>query len=108
MHDGAPCHQAKMVKTWLQENGINVLAPWPGWSPDFKPIENCWVTIKSEVSKYNPRTVEDLNTAILQAWCHKITPEYCEALIVKNFSRVEGERPRHKVLNSAITCYYVL
>ena len=44
MHDGAPCHQAKVVKTWLQDNGINVLAPWPGSSLDVNPIENCWVT----------------------------------------------------------------
>ena len=38
MHDGAPCHQTKVVKAWS------------GSSPDLNPIENCLVKLKEEVS----------------------------------------------------------
>ena len=28
-HDGVPCHQARSVKAWLQQQRFRVLAPWP-------------------------------------------------------------------------------
>ena len=33
-HDGAPCHRAKLVKTWLQRQTFRELPNWPGSSPD--------------------------------------------------------------------------
>ena len=40
-HDGAPCYQRKAVKKWLDDNGFQILGPWPGNSLDLNPIENC-------------------------------------------------------------------
>ena len=39
IHDGAPCHQSKIVKQFLTENHIKIL-DWPGNSPDLSLIEN--------------------------------------------------------------------
>lgn len=90
MHDGAPCHQAKIVKTWFQENSINVLAPWPGSSPDLNPIENCWVKLKAEVAKANSTSATTLKEAILEAWSQKITPDYCDSLVASMPRRIEA------------------
>lgn len=79
--DGAPCHQAKVVKDWLRDNHIALLEPWPGSSPDLNPIENCWNLMKQKVSKLNPTSVEDLRAKCLKVWTQEITTEYCQDLI---------------------------
>jgi len=56
-HDGAPCLQAKVVKNWLAQNHVQLLAPWPGNSSDLKPIENCWMMLKRKVAEKNPSSV---------------------------------------------------
>ena len=39
MQDNAPIHTARLIKNWLEDNGIDVL-PWPLYSPDLNPIEH--------------------------------------------------------------------
>ena len=80
-HDGAPCHQAKLVKNWLNQKRITILSPWPGSSPDLNPIENCWVRLKRCVAMDNPTSAEGLKQSIRNAWCQQITSEYCSNLI---------------------------
>ena len=58
-HDGAPCHQTKAVKKWIE-----ILGPWPGNSPDLNPIENCWVLLKPKVAAHNHTLLSDLKQAI--------------------------------------------
>lgn len=89
-HDGAPCHQARVVKSWLQNNNIQVLHPWPGCSPDINPIENCWVTLKKNVAKRRPSSIEALRRDILSVWCTEITPEYCAALVHSMPERIKA------------------
>lgn len=89
-HDGAPCHQAKSVKEWLNANGIQILSPWPGSSPDLNPIENAWVKLKTEVSKTNPSSVEELRKKVIQAWASHITPQYCRSLVRSIPSRISA------------------
>ena len=80
MHDGAPCHRAKLVSGWLQSKSIPVL-PWPGNSPDLNPIENLWSVLKEKVAAMNPSSLEHLHQCIKGAWCLQVTPDYCKTLI---------------------------
>ena len=81
MHDGAPCHQARIVKSWLAEQRVDVLSPWPGNSPDLNPIENLWVILKRKVAARNPTSASDLKEAIKHVWCEEITQELCQKLV---------------------------
>ena len=81
MHDGAPCHQAKRIKTWLDNQRISVLGPWPGQSPDLNPIENLWTVLKRKVSNMKPTALLKLRDAILKVWCTEIDPALCKKLV---------------------------
>ena len=39
MQDNTPCHKAKTVLSFLEEEGIAVMK-WPPQSPDMNPLEN--------------------------------------------------------------------
>ena len=80
MHDGAPCHRAKSVKSFLREKNIDFL-DWPGNSPDLNPIENLWHVMKNKVADQHPTNIESLTTAIKIVWTQEISPEYCFKLI---------------------------
>jgi transposase len=55
MHDGAPCHKAKSITKFFAEKDVKTL-PWPGYSPDIKPIENVWGIVKKRLKKINITT----------------------------------------------------
>ena len=50
MDNSAPCHKAKKVTRFLDQQQINDLE-WPGNSPDLNPIEICWQKMKKTMSK---------------------------------------------------------
>jgi hypothetical protein len=68
MHDSAPCHKAKSITKYLQDQNIKVL-DWPGNSPDMNPIENVWRALKKEISKEKVITnKQELIEKIIKAW----------------------------------------
>lgn len=86
--DGAPCHRAKQVKEWLQQQRIEVL-DWPGNSPDLNPIENLWNILKRRVAIRRPKNLGELQNAIRSAWTYDITHELCQKLVHSMPKRVE-------------------
>lgn len=81
MHDGAPCHKGKQVMSWLANEEVRILGPWPGNSPDLNPIENLWAILKSKVANYNTTSVEELKKVVTRVWCTEITSNVTEKLV---------------------------
>lgn len=79
--DGAPCHRAKTVATWIKENKIRALENWPGQSPDINPIENLWNLMKQAVRKRMPKSRTELIAAVIYSWNHVIKKETIEKLV---------------------------
>lgn len=92
MQDGAPCHTARSIKTFLQQSNIPLLS-WPGNSPDMNPIENVWELVKREIAKEAITTKTQLIEKIIHVWnrhprmqetvqnCISSMPRRIEALI---------------------------
>ena len=51
MQDNVPCHKAKIVLSFLVEEGIAVIK-WPRQNPDMNPLENVWKIRESSEQKY--------------------------------------------------------
>ncbi len=77
-HDNDPKHTAKATKEWLKKKHIKVLE-WPSQFPNFNPIENLWRELKVQVTKRQPRNLNDLERICKEEW-DKISPEMCANL----------------------------
>ena len=75
MHDNAPCHTAKSVKTFLSEEDITLME-WPAQSPDMNLTENVWKLTKERPKEKNPRNVKELWTNLKGEW-EKISVDEC-------------------------------
>ena len=71
MQDGAPPHYATVVRNWLDrsfdQQWLGRAGPheWPARSPDLTPCDFfLWGYVKEEVYKTNPKTLDQLETAI--------------------------------------------
>lgn len=65
--DGAPCHTAKSVISYLEKKKLPVL-DWPGNSPDMNPIENVWAVLKNQLSTRNITNKTALIAEIKNIW----------------------------------------
>lgn len=68
MHDGAACHRARSVTTWMRDNGITVMTGFPASSPDLNPIEKLWKHLDECISELQPTNDEELKTYAIRAW----------------------------------------
>ena len=73
-HDNDPKHTAKLIKEWFENSGISTLN-WPSQSPDLKPIENLWNTLKVKVHKQNPQNIKQLEELCKEVWA-KVTLDH--------------------------------
>lgn len=85
-HDLAPCHNSKLVQTFMRENKITVL-DWPGNSPDLNPIENLWHILKNRLAKMNCTTKERMITSAIQVWFHDDEVKNICAKLVESMPR---------------------
>lgn len=80
-HDNAPCHKALSVRSWLENESVNVME-WPPYSPDLSPIENLWAILKNKVHKSVFRTSQELMTKLTEIWNHNESlKSSCQVLI---------------------------
>lgn len=66
-HDNDPKHTSKLVKEWLNDNGIQVL-DWPAQSPDLNPIENLFGILKRQVAGTRFRNKSELMNVLKERW----------------------------------------
>jgi transposase len=82
LQDGAPCHKAKVVMSYLKEyeNEFTVM-DWPGNSPDLNPIENCWSYMKRRLKGDSTITsAKKLEEAIKNMWIKEMDGQYFKNL----------------------------
>jgi transposase len=60
-------HTSKSSQTWVSVNVPNSFFT-PAKSPDLNPIEKVWAILEQRVYKRQPKTVEQLERAILEEW----------------------------------------
>jgi transposase len=89
-HDGAPCHRTVAVTRWIREQGLELLGPWPGSSPDLNPIENMWMMMKQKVAQESPTSEKSLIEAIKRVWVSGISQQYCETLVGSMPTRIKS------------------
>ena len=73
--DNMKSHHARIVKEFLDERKIACLY-FPPYSPDLNPIEKLWSKLKSILRKLKVRTLEELPSAVAQAF-RSISAEDC-------------------------------
>ena len=56
-------HGCKIVKKWVQENGIHRL-DWPAQSPDMNPIEHVWRLLKKRLATIKSKNFDELRKNI--------------------------------------------
>lgn len=78
--DGAPCHKTREVRDWFDSEGIPLLEPWPGNSPDLNIIENIWRIMKCKVAQMNPTSEKHLVECIKKVWVAEISDSLCKSL----------------------------
>lgn len=68
-HDNCSVHTANCVRSYLDENNVEVL-PWAAKSPDMNPLENIWGIMVTKMQKQNviPLNKNHLWSLIEETW----------------------------------------
>lgn len=79
-HDNAPIHTARVAKSWINSQNIQILN-WPPYSPDLNIIENVWGWLSRKVYEGGKQyeTKDELIEGIYAAW-REISLDYLKSL----------------------------
>ncbi len=94
MQDNAPIHTARVVKSWLREENIQLL-DWPPYSPDLNPMENLWGLLKSGIYKQDRGLLKaegsglDVQERLIAASCRSR-----EVIEERHFTTLAASMPR--------------
>ena len=73
----------------MKQKKIPIL-PWPGNSPDMKPIENLWMIVKRRIAQRKPTSKVMLIEALIDVWARDPEiKEMCPKLIMGMPKRIE-------------------
>jgi hypothetical protein len=86
--DNAPCHKARTVIGWLEENEVDLLT-WPAQSPDLNPIEHLWEILFQKISGKRPGSAVQLYEMLEAEW-KSISVDVCADLVSSMPRRVEA------------------
>ena len=80
--DNAPAHRAFATHTFLQQNNVRVMTPWPALSPDLNVIEHLWDKIDKDIRSLRPppTTIPQLQQSLIDAW-NNIPQQYIQRLV---------------------------
>jgi hypothetical protein len=67
LQDGVPCHKAKKVMKFLEEQPLEIIK-WPSNSPDLNPIENAWNFSKDKLKNRDTSSIPKLKAEISKLW----------------------------------------
>ena len=70
LHDGAPCHKAKVITEFLIGSGIGIV-DWPGNSPDLNQIENIWSMMKRKIYAKPLNSKSQLWNELKKVWSNE-------------------------------------
>jgi transposase len=56
--------QENSARLYKDQINLDFIDNWPAFSPDLSPIENVWRILKGRMRQYEPKTKEELKTAI--------------------------------------------
>ena len=104
MQDNASIHKAKTVKSYLEQEEVNVL-PWPARSPDLNPIENVWALMQKAVYEKMLLGVKINTKKRLFALCKLCFQDVCKKHLKKLFDSVPKRILSVVNLNGGLTKY---
>ncbi|KAF2887585.1 hypothetical protein ILUMI_18588 [Ignelater luminosus] len=86
--DGAPCHMAKITRTWFQDHNI-LLLKYTFSNPDLSSIKTLGHNMKKQLRKNPACTVSELRATLQNIW-DNISPEECASLVDTIPSRIKA------------------
>lgn len=103
--DSAPCHTSKVSKSFMANNGIQLLQ-WPGNSPDMNPIETLWAILKQRLQQETYTSKQQLINKLLDLCVRDTelrqhTYATCKKLVegvparVQRLLKAKGKHTRH-------------
>lgn len=66
--DNARPHIKKDIIQAMEYTGINILKPWPPYSPDLNIIERVWAIMKMRAKQHQPKTIPALREVVEDVW----------------------------------------